>query len=511
MSETERLRIELENARRRIAELETTLAEQRTESAALEVLAEKYHALFEYAGDVVLVVAPETGLITEANTTAIRRLGYGRDELVKLRLADLEVYEEGQEPSWSTSDSGTIMYQTQFKHRTGVLIPVEVSARILSAGGRERLLCVVRDLTRRRQLETDLRKFSWAVEQSPNSIMITDLQGNLEYVNPRFEALTGYARAEVLGQKPRILQSGLTPPEVYDEMWAELTAGRSWSGEFVNRKKNGEVYWEHALISPLRDPTGRPRHYVAIKADITGRKHAEIEREALINDLDAFAHSVAHDLKSPLSLVVGYADMLIDSLETLPADETRDALHQIETSSLKMGRIIDALLLLASVRKQQAITTVPLRMESLVRGAMHSVQILAEERSASITLPEEPWPVVMGHAPWIEEVWTNYLSNAIKYGGEPPQITLGTAPRDDDTLVWFYVRDNGAGIPAEQIPQLFTQFSRLAVTQAAGYGLGLSIVKRIMDRLGGQVRVESTPGQGSTFWFALPGVRTSTA
>ncbi|MGB7749688.1 MAG: PAS domain S-box protein [Verrucomicrobiia bacterium] len=148
-----------------------------------------------------------------------------------------------------------------------------------------------RDITERKRMEEKLHQLSIAVEQSPASIVITNTAGDIEYVNPKFIALTGYTLAEVLGKNPRVLKSGEKSPEAYRELWETIKAGKEWSGEFHNKKKNGELYWEFASISPIRDPAGRVTHYVAVKEDITARKQTEAERDRLIQDLqNALAH-----------------------------------------------------------------------------------------------------------------------------------------------------------------------------------------------------------------------------
>jgi PAS domain S-box-containing protein len=151
--------------------------------------------------------------------------------------------------------------------------------------------CYAGDITERKRTEEKLRELSRAVEQSPASIVITDRAGDIEYANPKFIEITGYTLAEVLGKNPRILKSGDKSPEAYRELWETITAGNEWRGEFLNKKKNGELYWESASISPIRDPAGRITHYVAVKEDITARKQAEAVRDQLFQDLqDALAN-----------------------------------------------------------------------------------------------------------------------------------------------------------------------------------------------------------------------------
>jgi signal transduction histidine kinase len=228
-----------------------------------------------------------------------------------------------------------------------------------------------------------------------------------------------------------------------------------------------------------------------------------------VAELDAFAHTVAHDLKTPLTAVIGCVQLIERRAgEQLP-DVMRDALSVIGRNSHKMTSIVDELLTLASVRKQNDIESEPLAMGQVVRDTLERLRHLVDTSGAEIVMPER-WPLAQGYAPWVEEVWANYISNAIKYGGAPPQIELGA-----DTLakgsggqgpfIRFWVRDNGRGLAEAERAHLFQEFSRLNQHRSLqGYGLGLSIVQRIVKKLGGSVGVESAVGAGSTFYFTLP-------
>jgi len=220
-------------------------------------------------------------------------------------------------------------------------------------------------------------------------------------------------------------------------------------------------------------------------------------------ELDAFAHTVAHDLKNPLGLITGYAELLEQNVAGTFGDEQRQILQGIIRSARTMNNIIDELLLLSEVRRLDA-QAVPLDMADVVAQAQQRLAHMIQQYQAEIALPNS-WPLAMGYGPWVEEVWVNYLSNALKYGGQPPQVELG-ATIQPGGKIRFWVRDNGDGVTAEDQAKLFMPFTRLGQLRAKGHGLGLSIVKRIVDKLGGQVGVESAgvPGQGSVFYFALP-------
>ncbi len=230
--------------------------------------------------------------------------------------------------------------------------------------------------------------------------------------------------------------------------------------------------------------------------------------EAQNAELDAFAHTVAHDLKSPLTSLVGFSTLLEQRYARMEPEQIDQSVRVIAQNGRRMTNIIDELLLLASVRKVEEVEIRPVEMAPVVAEAQARLVTLIEAQEARIVVPER-WPLALGYAPWVEEVWTNYISNAIKYGGAPereilPRVELGYERVSGNGHVRFWVRDNGPGLSAAEQERLFAEFPRLHQVRAEGHGLGLSIVQRIVTKLGGEVGVESTPGEGSTFWFTLP-------
>lgn len=247
----------------------------------------------------------------------------------------------------------------------------------------------------------------------------------------------------------------------------------------------------------LRKPYRLLLHSLKQNQDALSRYACELE--ARNEELDAFAHTVAHDLKNPLSVVYTACSTMHDP--DVPPEDRQMLVDLIERAAHKMRNIVDELLLLAQVRQAE----VPLKrveMADVVEQAVARTAHLIREYDADVRLPRE-WPAALGYAPWVEEVWTNYLSNAVQYGGRPPRLEAG-ATRLDDGRVRFWVRDNGAGLSCEEQTRLFTPFTRLSQTHTLGHGLGLSIVRRIVEKLDGQVGVESEPGRGSVFYFTLP-------
>jgi signal transduction histidine kinase len=233
------------------------------------------------------------------------------------------------------------------------------------------------------------------------------------------------------------------------------------------------------------------------------------EKDQLIQDLNSFAQTVAHDLKTPLTTILGFATMLADHQAKIPPEQQKEALQTIVKTSLKMNNIIQELLLLAAVR-QSEVKSGPIQMASVVSAAKQRLWGVVADAQAEIVIPEAAsWPKVIGYASWVEEVWINYISNAIKYGGNPARVELGADPNYDRSpsgrsMARFWVRDNGNGIAHKDQSELFTQFTRLDQLRAQGHGLGLSIVARVIEKLGGKVGVESELGKGCLFYFTLP-------
>ena len=247
-----------------------------------------------------------------------------------------------------------------------------------------------------------------------------------------------------------------------------------------------------------------------LEAEVAERKKAEealrtslTELQTQNEELDAFAHTVAHNLKSPLTALTGIAQILATDFHDMPSEDVERYLNIVYRGGRKANNIVEELLVLASVRKIE-VKASPLDMSYIVTEA--------KQRAATINLDNKPefivpsnWPVAMGYGPWVEEIWVNYISNAIKYGGTPPKIELGSNVEPNDKIR-FWVKDNGPGLTPEEQARLFTPFTQLRRVRTEGHGLGLSIVRRIVEKLDGEADVTSKgiPGEGSVFSFTLP-------
>jgi signal transduction histidine kinase len=291
------------------------------------------------------------------------------------------------------------------------------------------------------------------------------------------------------------------PLRVHDKVIGVLEAVNKVSGDFDAH--------DGALLETLASSAA-----IAIEnARLVENLRQQTDELSVRNEeLDAFAHTVAHDLKNPLAMLIGFTDLLKDARAAMSDEDQRACYTGIARVAYKMDTIVKELLLLAQVR-QAEVETKPLDMAGILAEVQQRLAPMIAEYRAEVVLPSV-WPAAVGYAPWVEEAWVNYLSNALKYGGRPPRIELGADPLPNSPplgeskgggMVRFWVRDNGAGITPEDQARLFVPFMQLSQARVGGHGLGLSIVRRIVEKLGGQVWVESQVGQGSVFCFTLPG------
>lgn len=318
-----------------------------------------------------------------------------------------------------------------------------------------------------------------------SGVIIIDSRAHIIEANRVAEAIIGKSEGQVLGKSIfKVI------PEIED-----LILSATDDKEIKAEKTLGVAQKSYELsINPLTDNSDNKFGQVIMLWDITEQKMA-------LNELDSYARTVAHDLKNPLSHIIGFAKLIVDGDSR---EEERDEhLQNIITSGDKMKNIIDGLLMLAKIRNIDKMDMAPIDMGEVIESVHQRLFDSLEERNADFHLPIK-WHSALGNSLWIEEVWMNLITNAIKYGGSPPKIELGSEV--SGKYIKFWVRDNGNGLTEEEKEFLFTEFTRLHPKRSKikGYGLGLSIVERIVRKLNGQVGVSSTPGQGSTFYFKLP-------
>ena len=372
----------------------------------------------------------------------------------------------------------------------------------------------------RRKARAEMHKLSSALEQAAAPVYITDPDGVIEYVNPAFEAQTGYTREEILGQRSRVLRPEPHDPALYGHIWEVLRRGEAYRGELASRRKDGTLFYEEKTFTPIKDEAGRITHFVATGHDVTERKRIEAELVALnaslearvqertaqledVNtELEAFAHSISHDLRTPLRHIASFSTLLARDASSLLPDNSQRYLRIIQDSTRRMDDLILGLLEFARTGRQH-LKFRPVDLGALVRDVQTLLQNECGDREIEWRIGE--LPVVQGDLTALRQVMTNLLSNALKYsrGRERAVIELWSTPGDHEHVI--HVRDNGAGFNMAYEHKLFGVFQRLHSPDAfEGAGVGLSNVKRIVTRHGGRIWAEAKEDEGATFSFTLP-------
>ncbi len=340
------------------------------------------------------------------------------------------------------------------------------------------------------------------IDSLAEGVILVDTDQRIILTNRRLVEIFGYAPEELTGQPLQTLLPDryATAHGQHVQTYLQTPHPRAMGQglELIGRCKDGREIPVEVSLSYL--DTGAGRFGLGFVTDISRRRTMEqvlLEQNAALN---SFAHTVAHDLLSTVSVLVGMSEYLVENSSDVPTTDLQDYLATIARSGRKMSSIINELLLLASVRQDEVLLE-PVDMLPIVETALLRLNDTIQTHHAEIIQPDG-FPVALGYAPWIEEVWFNYLSNALKYGGRPPRLEIGYTETGDG-YIKFWVKDNGAGVAPEQMAGLFMPGQRLEKNTTKGHGLGLSIVQQIVRKLSGQVNVASTAGQGSVFGFSL--------
>ncbi len=488
---------------------------------ALHAGEDKLRTLFDLASDAIFIHDYE-GNLKEVNSTACERLGYSREEMLSRHLSCLELPEFAvkiPDILHQLRISKKLVFESVHLGKNGCHVPVEVSSKEIELAGELLVFSTARDITERTLFQKKLLKLSKALENSPVTVIITDNLGLIEYVNPKFTEITGYAPEEVIGRNPRILNAGVQPKELYRELWSTILAGRQWRGDFCNRKKNGEIHWDHVSISPIRDEQGNITNFVAIKEDVTEQKRIAEELLAAQNAAHAanrskteFLANMSHEIRTPLNAIIGFSALILKS--SLPP-RLHDYIRKINMAGELLLTIINDILDLSKIEAgRMMMEQIPFMLEAMLENVFSLVQQKAADKGLKVSIksPPEAASCLIGDGHRLGQIIANLLSNAVKFT-EHGEITLeiATVAREEERVqLKFSVFDSGIGISAEQITKLFQPFTQAdgsTTRRFGGTGLGLSISKQMVEMMGGEIWCESKPGVGSSFcftaWFGI--------
>ncbi len=371
------------------------------------------------------------------------------------------------------------------------------------------------DLTTWQESAARLRELSLATEHSPVTVLVADASGRIQYVNPKFTALTGYTPEEVIGQNPRILKSGEMPPEEYSAMWAQLLSGREWRGEFHNKRKDGTLFWESALISPVRDPSGAITQFVAVKEDITERKRlaaevaeAQLRAQAAERAKSEFLHKMSHEFRTPMNGILGMAYLLEDSPL---GPEHRNYLQVLTESAQSLLDFLTQVLELVHLSEgTHSLQTAPFSLSECLAQCLGLFSAAACKKGIELRssiAPSVP-ATLHGDRFRLAQILASLIGNAVKFSPSGAvTVSVDSEPEpdpSDSARLRFSVADQGPGIAPETLARIFEPFEQgdnSHTRQHTGAGLGLAISRNLVQAMGGRLEAVSRPGHGSTFFF----------
>ncbi len=492
---------------------------------------EQFRHLFAHNPAPMLIYQRGTLAVVAVNDAFTALYGYTQEEALLLHLTDFYIEQDKVAITALATDLHGFAKVGEWRHilKDRTLIDIISSSHDIHFADRDCRVMVMTDISERKQAEAELRKLWLAVEQSPNSIVITNLNAEIEYVNRRFTEVTGYSASEVLGQNPRILQSGHTSKASYDEMWQKLTQSHSWAGELVNRRKDGREYVEWAQITPVRQADGQVSHYLAIKEDITDKKLAEaelatyrhhleelvaartleldqarLEAEAANIAKSQFLANMSHEIRTPMNAILG---MLYLALKQELPPGLHNHLSKAQGAAHSLLNIINDILDFSKIEAGKLeMEAIEFGLDSVVEQLTDAVSLQAEQKGIEFlirydaTIPR----LLIGDPFRLKQILLNLCGNAIKFT-EQGEVELAfhlLSRKDNQIMLQITVRDTGMGMEQElqdRLFQKFTQADQSMTRRFGGTGLGLAITKQLIELMGGRIWIEnSEPGKGST-------------
>ncbi len=488
---------------------------------ALRESEKSYRSIVNGVSDAIVVRDLGTGAIVDANEQLTELFGLRRCDIVQpagggqpggVPYVDRRAYADVLERA-RTKPQMTELFALR---RDGTSFLTEVTLQRVAIGGRDCLLETVRDVSERQATEEKMRRLAMAVEQAGELILITDVEGVIQYVNPAFERCTGYTRDEAIGQTPRILKSGRHPAAFYDRMWHIISQGRVWTGRSTNKKKDGTLYEQESTISPVRDrDDGHIINYVAVARDVTRevRMEARLRQSQKLEAIGTLAGGIAHDFNNILSPILGFSELVRDQM---PAEsEMRDNVDEVIRAASRAKDLVHQIL---TFSRQAEAEQTPVRMGAVVREALRLLRATIPPTIEISGHIDDETGIVLADSTLLHQVVMNLCTNAyhameVSGGQLEVSLTAEQIPADlaaghprlktGATYACLSVRDTGHGMDAATLERIFDPFFTTK-EMGKGTGLGLATVHGIVMNLGGDIVVRSEVGKGTTFQVYIP-------
>jgi PAS domain S-box-containing protein len=479
----------------------------RTKSEERLRAANDYKArILETSMDGFLVLGTD-GIVREVNNAVCEMTGCSREELLRMNIGELVVgrsLEETRRHVEEVTRKGGDRFEVKSRRKDGQIVDLEISARAVERSGERQLVAFTRDITRRKRAEQALqeseRKFRTLLENLPQKIFYKDRQSIYVSCNENYARDLEISPGEIAGK---------TDYDFYPEDFAEKYRADdkrvmdSGTAEHIDEEyiEHGERRWVHTVKTAVRDERGEVAGVLGIFWDITEQRKAQQAQRDKNSELQSFVYTVSHDLRGPLVSVDGFAKLLADEYSERLDAQGQHYLERLQANASRMDSLLTDLLELSRVgRTDEPRQAVEVRQ--VVADALDSLAAIIRESGAQVKVADD-LPTVSYSRTRLFQVFANLISNAIRFSrpGEIPQVEIGWLPQIRSHV--FFVKDNGIGIEEGDGHKVFEIFSRLKQKDVEGTGIGLAIVKRIVENHGGEVGVDSVPGQGSTFWFTV--------
>ncbi len=498
-----------------IAQIQDITEHRQAEQALIES-EKKYRLIVENAHDGIEITQDDR--IMFCNPRFAQMLGYSVDELKDIPFNKIysekaikELYERQKKRQAGLPVPKR--YKTTLKRKDGRLIDVEVSYEIIDYQGRPATFAIIRDISEQTRAQMELERLMTAIEQAAESILITDLTGKIQYVNPAFEKISGYRKEEAIGQTPRILKSGKHDLAFYENLWSTIINGQIWQGRSTNKRKNGELFTEEKTISPVRDAEGNITYFVAVGRDVSQQilLEQQLHQSQKMESIGRLAGGVAHDYNNMLTVILGNAQLGMSKMDkNNPFFDYFAKIHQAASRSAEITKQ-----LLAFARKQ-TIEPKVLDLNDTIENMLKMLRRLIGEDIDLAWLPcSNLWTVKLDPSQ-VDQILVNLIVNARDAIQGVGKITIETENRiiDDDycathagftpgEFVMLAVSDNGCGMKKDILDKIFEPFFTTKET-GKGTGLGLATVYGIVKQNNGFINVYSEPGKGSTFKIYIP-------
>jgi PAS domain S-box-containing protein len=493
------------------------ITERRRDEEFIKTSENKFRMAFMTGADAFSIATLNEGLILDVNDRFAEVFGYPADEARGKTSTQLGLYanhDRGRLISELTAKGYVSNLEFEALRKNGERRSVVVSASVMESTGEQLILVVVKDITEEKRAEAGLKTLTTAVEQANETIVITDLNGTIQYCNPAFSKVTGYSKEEAVGQNPRVLKSGQHDAEFYRQMWATITQGQVWSGHLTNKRKDGSLYEESGTISPIRDASGKISGFVAVKRDVTEHRKLEdqLRQAQKLESIGRLAGGVAHDFNNLLTVINGYSGLLLRSLK--PGDPLRSYAEEISTAGDRAAGLTKQLL---AFSRKQVIEPKVVDLNAIIRESAAMLQRLIGDDIALETHLDISLGRVMADPDQIHQIIMNLAVNArdaMSDGGALDIETLNCELTAEDgaggrggqvpgRYVLMTVTDTGHGMDETVRKQIFEPFFTTKGV-GKGTGLGLSTVYGIVQQNGGWIDAWSEVGVGTTFKLYLP-------